>query len=729
MSWEATTMRSKTSCFNKTLFCKHVTRFWPVWAAYLGVWLLVMPLGLLGERAHLTREPIYAQVTVLNQTGSTGTILAFIFACFMAMAVWSFLYSARSASGAACLPVTRTAQFTSAALGGFLPLAAVHVLIFALTALAELSLGALHLPSLLTWLGATVLELLFFFGFATLCAMLTGNIIVLPAVYAVLNFTVAGFVLLLSGVANWFVYGMNGNAGFDALQYLSPAIPLATTLQARLVYEPDAVTGAQRLVSVGFDGWLLAIIYGVVGALLLIAAWALLRRRKMETAGDVVAVQPLKPVFRWCMGIGVGLCFACMMLYVFSLHGFTQRMVFVQTAVYLVIGGVLGWLIAEMLIRRSFRVFRGGRIWGGCALCCAVLLIALTATELDVPGFERRQPKAEDVESVMVIADGQGAYLESPEGVADALALHRSIIDGKPEHDQCGQYAFFLTDDGEYRETVSVSIDYILKNGKHLFRSYQLPHTPGAQDDAAAAQTLLNCPEAVQRRKETPFPFTADNVRFGTVSAVMSARECAAAAGYDDPADYVLQELGGYTPAECAALQGEARTAAAREALAYQLAYPANYGFTDGAYRYEYEYYDKYAPAGDRLMPEDLPETPEGGLDWDRIWLDYTLELSGDEAWELYSSCLRPDTESGALGRVWIILNEDYGGAVCAGQISVAAEWPEEPAAPDGIPSTRGEYTSFVTTPTVDAQRTTAWLEARGVHFHTPAEIWGWITY
>lgn len=722
-------MQSKTSCFNKTIFRKTLTRFWPVWAAYFAVWLLILPLGLFSEREHLVREPIYAQVTVLNLTGAPGAIMAFVFAALMAMAVWSFLYSPRSASGAACLPVTRTAQFISAALGGYLPMAAVHVVVFALTALAEGSLGVLHLPSLLTWLAVTLLELLFFFGFASLCAMLTGHIIVLPAVYAVLNFTAAGFVLLINGVANWFLYGLDEIAGFNVLQYLSPAIPLATTLQARLVYESDAVTGAQRLVSVGFDGWLLAIIYGAVGVLLLLAACALLRRRKMETAGDVVAVQPLRPVFRWCMGIGAGLCFACMMLYVFSLHGFTQRAVFASTAVWLVIGAVLGWLVAEMLIRRSFRVFRGsGRSWIGCALCCAVLLAGLAATELDVLGFERRRPRTEDIEGVMIIADGQGAYLETPEGVAAALELHRGIIDGKPAHDQCGQYAYFLSDDDVYRETVSVSVDYILKNGTHIFRRYTLPHTPGAQDDVAAVQALLNCPEAVQRRKETPFPFTRENVRFGTVSVVMNAVECAAAAGYDDPADYVLQELGGFTPAEAASLQGEARTAAARSALAWQLAYPSAYGFGEDWHR-QSAYYEKYAPVGDSLTPEDVPETPEGGLDWDRIWLDYTLELGSDEAWEFYSECLRPDIESGALGRVWIILNEDYGGAVCAGRISVAAAWPEGPAAVDGVPSTRGEYASFITTPTVDARRTAAWLEAHGVHLHTPAEIWGWITY
>ena len=54
-------MQSKTSCFNKTLFRKHVTRFWPIWAAYFGVWLLILPLGLLGARTQIALDPMYVR--------------------------------------------------------------------------------------------------------------------------------------------------------------------------------------------------------------------------------------------------------------------------------------------------------------------------------------------------------------------------------------------------------------------------------------------------------------------------------------------------------------------------------------------------------------------------------------------------------------------------------------------------------------------------------------------
>ena len=44
MRWEVRTMRSGTSLFNGTIFKKTVLRYWPVWAAYSIIWLLVLPL-------------------------------------------------------------------------------------------------------------------------------------------------------------------------------------------------------------------------------------------------------------------------------------------------------------------------------------------------------------------------------------------------------------------------------------------------------------------------------------------------------------------------------------------------------------------------------------------------------------------------------------------------------------------------------------------------------------
>jgi ABC-2 type transport system permease protein len=723
-------MQSKTSCFNKTIFRKHVTRFWPVWGVYLAAWLLEMPVALLSRRQSLsalgTNAPMSVQQAVLGGI-DFGVVLSFFFAAIMAMAVWSFLYNSRSASGAACLPVTRTAQFWSGALAGLLPLLAAHVLTFLLTALAELSLGLLHLPSLLTWLGASVLNLLFFYGFATLCAMLTGNIIVLPAVYAVLNFVAAGLVVLINGIADYFVYGL---LGFDGgwMTWLSPAVHMFRELESVTAYSPEL--DAWMTVGWRYTGWLASGIYAAVGVGLLFAALALLRRRRMESAGDVVAVQVLKPVFRWCMGLCAGLCFADMMLYVFNLSGGTQGTVFLSTAVWLVIGAFLGWFIAEMLIRRSFRVFRGGwRGFGGWALCCAVLLLGLSATELDLFGIERRVPHADRIETVLVYCNGESAYLDDSEGIAQAIELHRDIIAHKAQQDQCSYRDFFSQDmAGEY-QTVDCNIHYLLTGGGQMTRSYRLPHRiDDIGDDAETLQALLNSPEAVQNRKETPFEFTPDNVSYGSISAVMPARDCAAAAGYDDPETYVLVELGGYSHSAVEALPADRRAAMLRETL-------ADWRYLDTGYNgmaYDKYYSEKY---GGYIESPALPET-DGGIDWDKIWLNYTLELNRQEAWELYESCVLPDIADNALGRIWVLQGSDYAATVCAAGVEVDARWPDEnerrtpelvyDGTPGTLPTAVAEdgtrYYGFSTTPTVDSARTNDFFEAHGLHLYTVAE-------
>lgn len=730
-------MQSKTSCFNKTIFWKHVTRFWPIWAAYLLIWLLLMPVELLSQREYLLRNPVSLQQSVLDSIGF-GVVLSFMFAVLMAMAVWSFLYNARSASGAACLPVTRRAQFTSAVLAGFLPLAAANVVIFLLTGLAELSLGLLHLPSLLTWLGATLLNLLFYYGFATFCAMLTGSIIILPAVYVVLNFVAAGAQVLLDGLIKYFLYGVEGLGG-SWLYWLSPTVELLTG-NVQGITAVDEARGVYMTVGWYYTGWWSSAVYAVVGALLLWAAWALLRRRRMESAGDAVAVPALKPVFRWCMGVFGGLCFADMMLYAFQLTGGeTQRAVFAATAVYLVIGAFLGWFIAEMLIRRSFRVFRGGwRGFGGWALCCAVLLAALTVTELDLFGIERRVPSAENVAAVHVMAAGETAYMDSPEGVAETMALHRAIIDHKPQQDQCDQKAFFLRGRSDDYQTLDVHVTYHLKNGDALSRTYRLAHRHDEKgDDAGAVQALLNCPEAVTNRKATPFDFTWENVSYGHVNAVMPAPECAAAAGYDDPETYVLCELAGYTRSEAAALSDELRSRALRDALAnYRYVDETLYYDASGALREKYSGYIDYS--WDYTEADPSIPMKDGGIDWDRIWLNYERMLTKQEAWELWDTCIRPDLADNTLGRVWILADSDYAATVCSAGVEIDVREPEErtksymPAfesyeIPATMPAAEAEsgvrYYAFSTVPTVDSTRANAWLEAHGIRLYTVGEV------
>ena len=54
-----------------------------------------------------------------------------------------------------------------------------------------------------------------------------------------------------------------------------------------------------EMVTASLEGFWLIALYGLVGVLLLAAAWALYRVRRSESAGDIVAFRALRPVFRF----------------------------------------------------------------------------------------------------------------------------------------------------------------------------------------------------------------------------------------------------------------------------------------------------------------------------------------------------------------------------------------------------------------------------------------------
>ena len=49
MSWEALTVRSKISFFNKAVALNLLKRFWPLWTAYFAAMIFVFPVNLLSK--------------------------------------------------------------------------------------------------------------------------------------------------------------------------------------------------------------------------------------------------------------------------------------------------------------------------------------------------------------------------------------------------------------------------------------------------------------------------------------------------------------------------------------------------------------------------------------------------------------------------------------------------------------------------------------------------------
>lgn len=295
-------MRSGTSFFNAALFRKTFLRFWPIWALYTAGWTLVLPLRLWADAMRRSdwAAPALAEYLQNAANGVPGLLeagvpLAAGAGLVCAMAVFSYLYSSRSACMMHALPLRREALFLTQYLAGLSFLLLPQLAIFILTAATEAALGCLALWPLTQWLLVQSGLCLFFYSFAVFCAMFTGHLAALPVFYGVLNILAFVMTSLTEAECSLFLYGFQSfpSPVWEFADYLSP--PIALSRAVSLTYQNEIPSLYQ-------PG--LVAVYAAVGAALAIAALLLYRSRHIESAGDVVAVKLVRPLFKY----GVALC-------------------------------------------------------------------------------------------------------------------------------------------------------------------------------------------------------------------------------------------------------------------------------------------------------------------------------------------------------------------------------------------------------------------------------------
>ena len=176
MSWEVWSMPRKTSFCNRALLRSDVKRYWPLLFLYVAVWVMILPLPILqAGRWMVSVEQIQAEIHNTIYNALFGSIvMALLFGCLTAMAVWSYLMTTRAVGLLHALPVTRTEQFLSHSIAGLGMLTVGNVFIFLLSAACCAGRSYVDWAILGAWLLLTELMELFFFALASLCAMATG---------------------------------------------------------------------------------------------------------------------------------------------------------------------------------------------------------------------------------------------------------------------------------------------------------------------------------------------------------------------------------------------------------------------------------------------------------------------------------------------------------------------------------------------------------------------------
>ena len=503
MSWEVRTMRSATLYFNFTLFRKNLSRFWPIWGLYGFLWLMLLPVNVLVNGEYMGRGQ--ARMLPLEYcSGYLGAAVFFslVFGILAAMAVFSYLYSSRSAGFLHTLPLRREGLFLTNYLSGLAFLIVPNLAVFLLSVLVEAAFGILVFSSLFTWLVVTCLLNLFFYSFAVFCAMFTGHILALPAFYGILNILAAGLCFLLQDMASRFLFGFTSAAWMGkAATWLTPILYLG---QHTGIEYGEAGTNSAYFSGLGYV-FLLALV-GVAFAGLALVVY---RRRQLESAGDVVSVGWVKPVFQYGVAFCCSITLGSLFDNIFS--SLLPRSAWILLA-WMLLWGAFGCFVAAMLLHKSFWVFRP--CWKGCAVFLAALTAAMCLMELDGFGFERRVPAAAQVErvylsSVRSYPDDDLRWntytLEDPELIGQLVELHQRITQEKGWLEEAANHQgnSWSVDEADglqvqTEDGVDLSLTYILTDGSIMERSYYLPVTTETLTDPdspdAMLQALLNVP-------------------------------------------------------------------------------------------------------------------------------------------------------------------------------------------------------------------------------------------
>ena len=592
-------MQSKTSYFNPTLFKKNLTRFWPLWggASLIGA---LAPLAML---VALVDAEFRSTIGSYEMTRALYDVLAHIvpgvsmvYAILCALAVWNYLYNARSVSLYHSLPITRKGLFCTNFLSGMAMMLIPYVITGALTILVFAAAGRFEPVGILVTILGVLGDSFFFFAFASFTAFITGNPFACAAFFLIFNFFFAAAEWLMDVLMSEFYYGVSQNYE-GVLCFLSPVIYMSTELHSfgkmKDMVSPegwiDHVYTSMRLE----NGWVIGV-YALVGVVFLACAWMLYKRRRSESAGDVVAVGWMKPVFRYGVALsaaaGGGALLYCLFCQDFFQEGECANPV--PMAVCMAIAGIVGYYIASMLLAKSLSVFRGslkgaaGTAIAAVAVCCAVAA--------DPFGVETWVPGSGDVTAVT--ATFHGAYGRGASATVEDPAAKQKILDAAILiTEQADQLDRMRKADGD--GYIHFTVTYRFQEGRPVYRYYRFP--------LSANEGITRMMAALASDPDLQEPSVFDRVTPAEDNHITSAR---LTGGYLDglysPADQVTGNLN-LTLEQAQAVEEAVRRDIQAGRFGKTLYLPTYEEYASAAYTGELQLY--YT-----LTRSDDPDRPEG---------------------------------------------------------------------------------------------------------------------
>ena len=384
----------KSTCSIKPLVSYVVRHTSVIWIVYTLMLIWLFPFAYLFQYRSNNYRTLYEMY-------SLDIIILLIPIClFMAIRTFDYLTKESVTTFFHSMPYSRTKLFIVNGLTGFalliIPLALVTLLMIVITPFGVATTGYY-----LTLFGVLCSECFFAYTFTILMAMLFSNKV---ALYT-MPFILLGYVDVLLYIASTIVSKMinvtdpiNGPSGF--IMFLSP---IKLLLSPKVEYNRFRIIDS-KAIDYRFCNLETTIPTElIVGAIMLILAYILYRRRKSEVSGEVVAFKSCRYIFKWCFSLSIGLVMA-FVLGVSSTYGYDNSIKNnIIISVIFVLCSILAYMIAEMIISRKFNIFKKIRLEIIPIAVFSMILSVLAAT--DAFGFKSFVPDLEDISLMTVNAE------------------------------------------------------------------------------------------------------------------------------------------------------------------------------------------------------------------------------------------------------------------------------------------------------------------------------------
>ncbi len=452
-------MRSKTSLFKPVIIKTNLKRFWPVSLIYMIVLIFLLPVPLADIFRH-SDDGLGIMHSVISILSTSQLIIFPVFAAAGgAFTCFFYLFSARSSNMIHAFPVDRKQLFASNFISGLILIAAPQVIAAIISApfIMEAGLARCILPWLLTSLAC----LFIFYVIAVLSCVLAGHALAALVFYAFFNLAEGLMILLCRAFLSLTGFGLSGILAVGNMrQYiLSPAMFITGVFGLSADYNQETMQEFAR--SVHYHGIIPLVIYVIVCCFITLLALYLYKKRRLETVQEMSAFAFMRPLMRWIIAFGVGTA-AALAIESMGILSFPRFLVL------LIIFALLSFFAVEMVLKKSFRIFRKRTVIEAalCVVCVSALFIILRN---DTFGITNRIPDPDEL-SAAGLTSNVLIVKEDKEDIEKIEDVHKLILEHKAELIEYNSGAFHDGIPLEY-----LAFTYCRKDGSILSRGYYIP--------------------------------------------------------------------------------------------------------------------------------------------------------------------------------------------------------------------------------------------------------------